>query len=104
MGLKKSRMSDENGYLLMESLVTLSMILTIILIIYPLITDWLLLREAEKEKVEYARILYEESMQWPETLITSEGKNYTVQVTDSNLKIFKQNQTIGVDIYEIEFE
>lgn len=97
-------MNDESGYLLMESLVTLSMILAILLIVYPLITDWLLLREAEKEKVEIARIFYEESIQWSKSLTTSEGKNYTVQVTDSNLKISKQNQTIGVDIYEVEFE
>jgi hypothetical protein len=102
--LIKSKITEEKGYLLLESLVTLSMILAIILILYPLIVDWLVLRETEKENVEHARILYEASMQWPEQLPGRGVENYAVYVSDSSLTISKNNKTIGVDIYEVKFD
>lgn len=102
--LIKSKINEEKGYLLLESLVTLSVIVTILLVLYPLIVDWLVLRETEKAEVEHARIFYEASMQWPEELPNSNGKDYSIQMTDSNLTISKNNKKIGVDIYEVEFD
>lgn len=96
--------TNEKGYLLLESLVTLSIIVTILLLLYPLIVDWLLLREQEKEKVEHTRLLYETSMQWPETHSKNEGQIYSVHATATNLTITKNNREFGVKIYEVEFD
>lgn len=104
MRLIRSRVTDEEGYLLLESLVTLSMILGILLILYPLVVDWLVLREVQKDNVEHTRMLYEVSMQWPEKLPSQSNQSYVIQMTDSNLAISKNNKTIGVDIYEVEFD
>lgn len=102
--LIKSQITDEKGYLLLESIVTLSLIVTLLLILYPLIVDWLVLREAEKEKVEHTRVLYEASMQWPENLPKIQEQEYSVRMTDSSLEILNNNKKYGVDIYEVEFD
>ncbi len=99
--LQKLRI-NERGYLLLESLVTLAMIASILLLLYPLIVDWLVLREHEKEHVEDMRGLYEHSMQWPQFKDTEAP--YLVETTDTSLTIFKNKQAMGVEIYEVEWD
>lgn len=100
----KKWISNEEGYLLLESLVTLSMLVAIILGLYPLIIDWLVLRDTERALAEHTRILYEESIKWQSEAVTRNYEGYYIQTSPNSLKITKNNQTIGVDIYEATFE
>ena len=101
MKSKKLRINDK-GYLLLESSIALTIIATILLVLYPLIVDWLILRDHVKENVEDTRVLYEHSMQWPQ--IQKTDNNYLVKTNDTSLTVIKNNQSIGVEIYEVEFD
>lgn len=68
--LKKNRTND-SGYLLLESLVALSVLSLLILVLYPIVADWLMLVEAEKAQVELYRALYETAQEWPNPTIDS---------------------------------
>lgn len=78
------------------------MIASILLLLYPLIVDWLVLRAHEKEHVEDMRMLYEHSMQWPRVQNTEAP--YSIETTDTSLTIVKNKQTMGVEIYEVEWD
>lgn len=103
MGLRRIKTSEE-GFLLLENLVTLSIIVTILIVLYPLLVDWLVLRENEIEKVEQARTLYETSMNWPEMKQEHLNKSYNIQSTSNSLTITGNKQKMGVSIYEVHFE
>lgn len=96
--------ANEEGFLLFESLVTLSIIVTILIVLYPLLVDWLVLRETEIKTVEQARTLYELSMEWPEYNQEYISKSYKIQSTTNSLMVTGNNQKIGVNIYEVHFE
>ncbi len=55
---------NEEGYLLLESLVTLGIIFSIILMIIPLLVHWMMLRNEAKEQVEMNRLFYEYAFEW----------------------------------------
>ncbi len=99
MILKK--LSNEKGYLLTESLVALSILALLILILYPIVVDWLVLVETEKQQVELTRALYETSFAWPESSKTS---RYEVGETKRLLRLSDEKNTVDVHIYEIEFK
>ncbi len=100
MTLKK-KLINESGYLLIESVVALSVLATLILVLFPLVVDWLVLVENEKEQVELSRALYESSVAWPET---STNKGYTANKTNRSLTLFDKNRTVDVHIYEVDFK
>ncbi len=97
-----NKLKQEEGYLLLESIVTLTILATILMFIYPLITDWFILQERKSTEVELARAVYEKSYEWPEYI---EGDKYYYWTVDES-KIFAsdQDQQIGIEIYEINFE
>lgn len=88
--------TNEAGFLLLDSLATLSIVMIIILSLNPLITDWLSQRQKAKDLVEETRLIYEESME-----INSKQINH-FQIEDSQ-PILKE-KGLGVKIYDRKFE
>ena len=54
---------NEEGFLLLESIITLVIIMAVILFLNPLATHWLSIRQQAKDTVEKSRQFYEESME-----------------------------------------
>jgi hypothetical protein len=80
--------------MLLESLITLTVIASIILLSFPLMTDWLILRNNEKDLVEHNRLLYETSMNWSRTSFsqTSNVRNvhYNIESYADEIEVFNQ--------------
>lgn len=81
---------DEAGYLLLESLITLMIVMVIIFSLMPLLTDWLVRHSQAKIAVEESRQLYEASM---------ERNNRSIKG-----HLTTQESELEVVIYEIHFE
>ena len=97
----------KNGYLLLESLVSLFVLLMLILLLYPLIPDWFSSKETAKKQVEQARILYESSFDWNpnhQLDITAPDNQYKIKSSKHLLKVVGPEKEIGVKIYESSFE
>lgn len=97
----KRILKNEKGYLLIESLMGLSIVSVLILVLYPILVNWLLLVETEKEQVEMTRVLYESSFNWPNK---SEITRYTIRQDKQSLILLDQKNKVGVYIYETQFE
>lgn len=97
----KRNLKSEKGYLLIESLVGLSILSILILVLYPIVVDWILLVEAEKEKVEISRAFYEASYDWPKA---PKNKGYTIKHNKQSLILSDQKNKVDVHIYETHFE
>lgn len=96
------RLRNEKGYLLLENVVTLTIITVLLLVIYPLIAEWFVVRENSKEEVELSRVLYEASYEWPNYKL--ENSNVKVKSSSASLFVESQNQNIGVEVYEKKFK
>lgn len=97
----KKNLINEKGYLLIESLVGLSILSVLILFLFPILVDWLLLVEAEKEQVEMSRALYELSFEWPNA---STDKSYTIKQNKHSFILSDQKNKVDVYIYETHFK
>ena len=96
---------SEQGFLLLESLVTLGMIASISLIIYPMIVRWMIIRQEAKEEVELNRVFYEASFDWNTTqTLEKKYKTFTIQSKKNKLSVKNKNQKIEVYLYGYEFE
>lgn len=96
---------SEQGFLLLESLVTLGMITSISLIIYPMIVRWMIIRQEAKEEVELNRVFYEASFDWNTTqTLEKKYKTFTIQSKKNKLSVKNKNQKIEVYLYGYEFE
>lgn len=92
---------NEDGYLLLENLVTLLVILAILVLTYPLIVDWLIMREDAQQDVELSRVLYESSVNWPAN--GKDERGYKIR-TSSNLLVVEHNhRNMEVEIHGIKF-
>ncbi len=95
--------TNEEGFLLLDSLATLSIIMIIILFLNPLITDWLSQRQKAKDLVEETRLIYEESME----INNRQIDDFNYRRDDFQLENYEQraNKTgLGVRIYDGKFE
>lgn len=92
---------NEEGYLLLENLVTLMVILSVLVITYPMIVDWLVIREQRKADVELSRVLYESSVNWPDSRKTD--RDYKIQAGEYSLIVEQNRQSMGVEIHAIHF-
>lgn len=95
--------SSENGFLLLDSLVSLTVIMTIILFLNPLITNWLSQRQKAKDLVEDSRLIYEESME----INNQQREGYSHirnNFQSENLQGKMKETGQGVFIYESKFE
>ena len=96
---------SEQGFLLLESLVTLGMIASISLIIYPMIVRWMIIQQEAKEEVELTRVFYEASFDWNTTqTLEKKYKTFTIQSKKNKLSVKNKNQKIEVYLYGYEFE
>ena len=101
--LKLRKLSDsENGYLLLENLITLIVIMTLLVILYPLITNWIIIRKEAKHELEMSRVLYETSTNWPIYLETDYP--FTIKNSDSAISIHYLDLKVGVEIYEANYQ
>lgn len=95
--------SVEDGFLLLESLATLAILMTVILMLNPLVVDWLSSRQRAKELVEQNRLIYESSMEInSDQLKNLSDENYSVMIDNNKIRL-KETGT-GVFIYESHFE
>lgn len=90
---------NEEGYLLLENLVTLMVILSVLVITYPIIVDWLVVREQRKADVELSRVLYESSVNWPDSRKTD--RDYKIKSGGHSLMVEQNQQSMGVEIHAI---
>lgn len=102
MRSKKSKPKEE-GYLLLESLLTIMIVMVILTTLCPLIINWLSQYQENKNLVEQNRLLYEHSIflnteppKW------SEDTDYTIGI-DKHLMKIKETGT-EVVIYESHFK
>lgn len=103
--MSKKNKSSEAGYLLLESLVTVMMLTAIIVILYPLIVDWLIYRQQAKDVVEQNRQLYESSMIWGSEMNRirhSDDGKYSIEMKKNKIKLV--GTEVEVVIYESHFE
>lgn len=84
----KDKLNDE-GYLLLDSLLTLVILMGIVLFMFPLIVDWLAIHREASSLVEESRQVYEESMQ---------------EKSRQPNKIKSQSKEVEVIIYESTFQ
>lgn len=91
--------SREEGYLLLESLLTLTILMTIILMMCPLVVDWITNQQEAKKLVEESRIQYESSI----TLKNSQSNQLEYSIKNKKQIEIKEAGT-EVSIYEIIFE
>lgn len=98
-----NNLKKEEGYLLLESIVTLTIITTILIVIYPLMIEWLVLEKSRAIEVELARAVYQESFEWPDNKITNLNK-FNWSIDKNRLSANDNNQQIEVVIYEVYFE
>lgn len=84
---------QEDGYLLLDSLLTLGILMVIILLMYPLLINWLVAHREAGNLVEESRQMYEDSMQIKEKSFDrmESGEQFRLEET-------------GVIIYEYTFE
>lgn len=92
---------NEDGYLLLENLVTLMVILTILVITYPLIVDWLIIREQAQQDVELSRVLYESSVNWPAT--GKDERGYKIGTSNNLLVVEHNHRSMEVEIHAVKF-
>lgn len=100
MKYEKSK-SQEEGFFLLESLVTLSILMLIILSVSPLIMDWLTLHQEAKESLEDSRLIYERSMELKNSIRTSLNQENQMMMSDHSIEI--RGNKRGVSIDEIKF-
>lgn len=101
----KYEKETEQGFLLLESLVTLGMIASISLMLYPMIARWMILRQEAKDEVELNRVFYETSIDWKSTQsMERKHKGYTIKSKENKLSVEKGNQKIEVYLNGYEFE
>lgn len=96
---------SEKGFLLLESLITLGMIASISLILYPIIVRWMIIRQEAKDEIELNRVFYEASNDWNTNhSVEKEDQVYTIQSNENKLSVKKEKQSIEVYLYDYEFE
>jgi len=96
---------SEKGFLLLESLITLGMIASISLILYPIIVRWMIIRQEAKDEIELNRVFYEASIDWNTNhSVEKEDQVYTIQSNENKLSVKKEKQSIEVYLYDYEFE
>ncbi len=98
--------NNEAGFLLLDSLVTLNIIMVVILLLTPLMTDWLVDYSQAKELVEQNRLLYENTMEQNNQPITDQLDQLIERsVTPTTKQPSKtQEKGAGIAVYEIHFE
>lgn len=98
--------NNEGGYLLIESLTTLGVITAIIFIVFPIVVNWLIVRNDSKREVEMHRVFYEESSSWDVKTPQNKKYNHTYQIEsdEDTLRVSTSSQIIEVKVYEYEFK
>lgn len=87
---------NEAGFLLLDSLATLIIIMVVILLMNPLMTHWLADYSKAKELVEQNRILYENTMEQNNQQLNEKG------IEESGRSTKKKGA--GISVYEVHFE
>lgn len=99
----RNLVKEEEGYLLLESLLTLTILMVVLVFMSPLTVNWLSKHREAKCLVEESRELYEHSIilnnHRPKR---QESEKYTVEMDKNRLRI--KETGVEVVIYESTFE
>lgn len=101
MKYEKFKLKEE-GFFLLESLVTLSILMFLILSISPLMLDWLTLHQEAKESLEANRLIYEKSMEIKNSARTSLIPEEKMLISNHRIEIREKERSVW--IYEIRFD
>lgn len=93
--------SGDAGFFLLESLLTLSILMLIILSVSPLIMDWLSLHQDAKESLEDSRLIYEKSMELKNSTRTSLNQSDQIMISNHVIEIRGKERRVSID--EIKF-
>lgn len=99
----KKLVREEDGYLLLESLLTLTILMVVIFFLSPLTINWLSKYQEAKCLVEQSRQLYESSIILNHHQPRQQGdEEYLVEIDRNHIRI--KETGIEVVIYESVFE
>lgn len=76
--------------------------MTLLVILYPLITNWIIIRKEAKHELEMSRVLYETSTNWLTYLETDYP--FTIKTSDRAISIYYLDLKVGVEIYEANYQ
>lgn len=93
----------DDGFLLIDNLASLTILLVIIAILIPLMIDWLGFYTEAKEKVEENRQLYEQSMEIKNNHYHSAMGNEEIKLLN-NKKRTSEMKVLAIEITEISFD
>lgn len=101
--------TNEEGFVLLESLISLVILVMVLIVTLPFIVDLLSFRNKQKENVELARVVYEVSFLWRENVEEQQwqsGENtYTVYVDSSSIQVKEGNRNESqLDVLHVEFK
>lgn len=87
--------ADAEGYILLESLVSLSILTISLIVILPLTIELLAFRKDEKQQVEMNRVLYDSSIVWDGSVQkaewTSAGWDYTIHFDNQSIHVLEES-------------
>lgn len=93
--LKFEKWIDQNGFVLLESLVSLGILAIVLTVMLPFLVDLLAFRKEEKQQVEMNRVLYDSSQLWEGSAQQSEwvsGKwSYTINFDGESISISEES-------------
>lgn len=99
----KNLIRKEDGYLLLDSLLTLTILMAVITLLSPLTVDWLARHREAKGLVEVSRQLYEGSIMLNSHQPKQQGaEEYTVEIDRNCIRI--KETGIEVIIYDSVFK
>lgn len=93
--LRFEKWIDQNGFVLLESLVSLGILAIVLTVLLPFIVDLLAFRKEEKQQVEMNRVLYDSSHLWEGSVqkrkwVSGEW-TYTIYFDDESISISEES-------------
>jgi len=105
---KKNKFTDMDGFVLLESLVSLSLITSVLLLMFNSVVHISTFREREKASVEMYRMLYDTSIVWEKNNRQASEMyrkwSYQVNTTDTSIKINNNEHGLEVDLELVSFD
>lgn len=105
---KPSKQAGEEGFVLLESLISLSLITSVLILLLSSVVHMNSFRETEKADVELYRILYDTSLTWGKNnkrTAESYGKwTYQVNTTTSKVEVTNNQYDLKEDVELISID
>lgn len=107
--MKLKDQTDEQGFVLLESLISLTILVGILMVTLPFVVDLLEFRYREKEKLELSRVAYDYSFIWDgdtsEQTWRSGEKTYSIAFNPMSIQVKEGDRDEKqLEILQVEFE